>query len=56
MPVGEISFAGILLGLLIGVITVLLAANAPARRAAKVSPITAAAGNETQADIGRNIR
>ena len=32
-------------GILVGVITVLLAANAPAKRASKVSPVAAVSGN-----------
>ena len=45
MPVFGISWIGIVLGALIGVITVLLAAAPPARRAARVSPLTAVTGN-----------
>lgn len=40
-----VSFLGIALGIFVGIVTVLLAANAPARRAAKVSPVTAVSGN-----------
>lgn len=56
MPVGRISFVGIILGVLIGLITVLLSAGAPARRAAKISPITAVSGNQTDAFSGRSLR
>lgn len=45
IPLFGISLIGIVSGILVGVITVLIAANSPARRAAKVSPITAASGN-----------
>ena len=45
IPVFGVSFLGIALGIFIGIVTVLLAANAPARRAAKVSPVTAVSGN-----------
>lgn len=45
IPVWGVSFLGIALGIFVGVVTVLLAANAPARRAAKVSPVTAVSGN-----------
>lgn len=45
MPVFGISWIGILSGLVIGVFTVLLAARAPANRAARVSPLTAVSGN-----------
>lgn len=40
-----VSFLGIALGIFVGVVTVLLAASIPARRAAKVSPVTAVSGN-----------
>ena len=39
------SNIGIVCGILVGVITVLIAANAPARRASKVSPVAAVSGN-----------
>ncbi len=45
IPLFGISITGILCGILVGVITVLLAANAPAKRAARVSPAAAASGN-----------
>ena len=45
MPVFGISPGGILIGALIGIITVLLAAASPARRAARVSPLAAVSGN-----------
>jgi putative ABC transport system permease protein len=45
MPVGRISWIGIGTGVLVGYITVILAAAAPAKRAAAVSPITAVSGN-----------
>lgn len=45
IPLFGISIFGIISGIFVGVITVLLAANAPARQAAKVSPITAVSGN-----------
>ncbi|MDE6891792.1 MAG: ABC transporter permease [Lachnospiraceae bacterium] len=44
MPLG-ISWMGLSAGTVIGVVTVLLAANVPAKRAAKVSPLTAVSGN-----------
>lgn len=40
-----ISWLGIGCGIFVGIVTVLLASRAPAKRAAKVSPITAASGN-----------
>lgn len=44
MPFG-ISFIGILSGAVVGLVTVLLATRSPAKKAAKVSPITAVSGN-----------
>lgn len=45
MTVFGISPVGILSGVVTGLVTVLIAAQSPAKRAAKVSPVTAAAGN-----------
>ena len=45
IPLFGISAPGILCGILVGVITVLIAAGAPARRASKVSAIAAVSGN-----------
>ena len=45
MPVFSISWIGIAAGAVVGVLTVLLAARAPAKRAAAVSPLTAVSGN-----------
>lgn len=45
IPLFGVSLIGIISGILIGIITVLLAAGAPARRAAKVSPIAAVTEN-----------
>lgn len=45
MPLFGISPVGILAGILLGVVTVLVAAGSPARKAARVSPVTAATGN-----------
>ena len=44
-PVFQLSPAGLLAGAVVGVVTVLLAAQAPARRAAKVSPMAAVSGS-----------
>lgn len=45
IPLFQISIAGIISGAIVGVITVLIAAGSPAKRAAKVSPVTAVSGN-----------
>ncbi|MDE5931816.1 MAG: ABC transporter permease, partial [Lachnospiraceae bacterium] len=45
MPVFGISFLGIAAGVIMGFVTVLLAARTPAKRAAGVSPLTAVSGN-----------
>ena len=45
MPVFKISFVGLISGVAVGLVTVLLAAQAPAKRAAKVSPMSAVSGN-----------
>jgi len=45
MAIFGISVIGMSSGILVGVLTVLLAAQAPAKRAAKVSPVAAVSGN-----------
>lgn len=45
IPLFGISIAGIISGIIVGIAAVLIAARAPAKRAAKVSPVTAASGN-----------
>lgn len=45
IPLLGISLIGIASGVIVGVITVLIAASSPAKRAAKVSPVTAVSGN-----------
>lgn len=49
MPLFGVSIIGIICGILLGVITVLLAAQSPAKRAAKVSPVMAVSGNSATA-------
>ena len=49
MPLFAVSPAGILCGALVGIITVLIAANSPAKQAAKVSPAAAVTGNTEEA-------
>lgn len=53
MPVFGISVSGILSGAAVGVVTVFLAAQAPAKRAARVSPVMAVSGN---AGASGNVR
>lgn len=45
MPSFGISWIGLLSGIAVGIFTVLLAARSPAKKAARVSPLTAASGN-----------
>ncbi|MFR8171844.1 MAG: ABC transporter permease [Marvinbryantia sp.] len=45
IPLFYVSASGIVLGVIVGILTVLLAAHSPAKRAAKVSPATAVSGN-----------
>ena len=45
MPAFSISVPSILSGIVVGVLTVLLSARAPAKRASKVSPLSAVSGN-----------
>lgn len=45
MPVFGVSWVSLICGTVIGLVTVLLAARAPARRASRVSPLTAVSGN-----------
>ena len=45
IPLFGVSVIGLISGIVVGVVTVLLAARAPARRAAKVSPVAAVLGN-----------
>lgn len=53
IPLFKISAIGIIFGILVGVITVLIAAQSPAKKAASVSPIAAVSGNAYSA---KNIR
>lgn len=50
MTVISISFVGIVSGTVVGILTVLIAAGAPAKKAAEVSPMAAVSGS---ADAGR---
>lgn len=55
IPLFGISIIGIVCGVLVGVITVLLAANAPAKRASKVSPVSAVSGNTGSQKVIRTM-
>ncbi len=57
MPVLALSPVGLGIGAMVGIVTVLLAAQSPARRAAKVSPMAAVSGNaETAPSVGHTMR
>ncbi len=45
MPVFAVSTGGIAAGVIVGILTVIIAAQSPAKRAAKVSPMAAVSGN-----------
>lgn len=47
MPILSISVPSIAAGIVIGILTVLLASRSPAKKAAKVSPLAAVSGNTT---------
>ncbi|MCH5210003.1 MAG: ABC transporter permease [Oscillospiraceae bacterium] len=53
MPLFSVSSVGIICGVVIGILTVLIAAQSPAKRAARTSPIAAVSGN---ADTVNNVR
>lgn len=48
MPILGISWISVIASIVLGLLTVLLAARSPAKRAAKVSPLTAVSGNDGQ--------
>lgn len=52
LPVFGVSVGGIVMGAVTGLLTVLIAASSPAKRAAKVSPLTAASGNAWHIEPG----
>lgn len=55
IPLFAISAIGILCGITIGLITVLIAAELPAKRAAHVSPVAAVSGRSDTSTRSRNI-
>lgn len=56
MTVFGVSAVGIVCGIVVGLLTVLLAAQAPAKRASKVSPVAGSAGSVKQARRAANTR
>lgn len=56
MPIFHISYVGILAGVVSGLVTVFLAALAPAKRAAGVSPIAAVSGNDSGKGTHKQIK
>lgn len=51
MPTFGISWISILFGILVGILTVLLAARSPAKKAARVSPLAAVSGNANSVQL-----
>lgn len=49
IPIFGVSMIGIVSGVTVGIVTVLIAAGAPAKRAAQVSPVAAVSGNSESA-------
>lgn len=56
MPVFALSPVGLISGAMVGIVTVLLAAQSPAKRASKVSPMAAISGNSDTALSVRHTR
>lgn len=57
MPLFGISPTGIVSGIVMGMVTVLLAARTPAKRASRVSPVSAVSGNGNERkDVRRGVR
>lgn len=56
IPLFYVSGIGIVLGIVVGMLTVLIAAYSPAKRAAKVSPATAVSGNAGSANKARRTK
>lgn len=55
IPLFKISWIGIFSGIVMGFLTVLIAAGAPARQAAKVSPVVASSGNSETIQQVRHV-
>lgn len=57
LPVFQVSAIGILSGAVVGILTVFFAAQAPARRASRISPVAAVSGNiRPEGKIYRRVR
>lgn len=56
MPVLEVSAIGIVSGIVVGVLAVLLAARAPAKRAAHVSPVAAVSGERDTVQVRHGFK
>lgn len=56
IPLFGISIIGIVSGIVVGILTVLLAAVSPAKRASRVSPVTAVSGNSEQNRFRHSIQ
>jgi putative ABC transport system permease protein len=56
MPLFSVSISGILIGAVVGVVTVFIAAHSPAKQAASVSPVTAISANfATSKEVGHGL-
>lgn len=53
LPLFSVSLTGLICGTLVGVVTVLIAAQSPARQAASVSPLAAVSGNAGETGAAR---
>lgn len=55
IPIFRVSIMGIVAGILVGLITVLIAAQKPAKEASKISPISALSGNKSVKIDDKNL-
>lgn len=53
MPAFDVSWIALVSGAVIGIVTVLLASRAPARKASRVSPLTAVSGNDSTVQFAK---
>lgn len=56
MPLFGMSAIGIIAGIIVGIVTVLIAASSPAKRAAKVTPMEAVAGNDESTNVHHALK